>query len=196
MAYKRIPRVCLRCAQAFPARAPAQRFCSKRCARFSQQSLAEHFAGRVQGCAHGPSCQVCCWPWTGWRDGLGYGVFEYHEKYYKANRVAYMVALELEELPTKQEVCHSCDNPPCCNPAHLWLGTHQENMQDASRKGRLLNRPRGEQHPKTTLTTQDVMAIRALRAQGWTYCAIHTLFPTSSLTTIGNIGREQTRKRG
>lgn len=58
----------------------------------------------------------------------------------KAHRVAYELAFGA--FPPEMLVCHTCDNPPCCNPAHLFLGTSSDNMKDAFRKGRL-NLPKG-----------------------------------------------------
>jgi hypothetical protein len=53
-----------------------------------------------------------------------------------SHRVAYR--LFIGEVLTGLNVCHTCDNPDCCNPRHLWVGTQKENLQDASRKGRLV----------------------------------------------------------
>ena len=71
-----------------------------------------------------------CWTWTGKRYPTGYGRFGKHY----AHRVAYELAYG--PIPEGMHVCHSCDNPPCCNPAHLWIGTPKDNMQDRERKGR------------------------------------------------------------
>lgn len=194
MAYKVVLRLCNHCSQEFNARHPQQRFCSKTCAHYSRLTLAEHLGQRVKQCEHGASCDQCCWEWIGWHDGCGYGVFEYHKKTHKAHIVAYMVHTRIDVIQPKSCVCHRCDNPPCCNPHHLWLGSQRENMQDAARKGRLGKGPKGEQHPKTTLTTREVRRIRALRAQGWTYKAIHAEFPSVGRTTIQNIGNGKSRR--
>lgn len=59
--------------------------------------------------------------------------------------------------PGKQEVCHSCDNPACWNPAHLFTGSHQDNMADMRRKGRSLT---GEKNTHAVLRESDVRTIR------------------------------------
>lgn len=73
-----------------------------------------------------------CLVWTGGRTSQGYGVAG----------GAYVHRLAWEEtngrpVPTGMVVCHSCDNPPCCNPDHLWIGTQGDNVRDAAAKGRL-----------------------------------------------------------
>lgn len=75
-----------------------------------------------------------CWPWTGWAVG-GYGKFKLRGKTLQATRLVWSVANGVP-FPEGMLACHSCDNPICCNPAHIWAGTHLENMRDMHRKGR------------------------------------------------------------
>jgi HNH endonuclease len=75
-----------------------------------------------------------CKLWPGQRNDRGYGRLNFNGKKRQAHRVAF--ALYREEIPRGFFVCHKCDCPPCVNPDHLWLGTHQENMIDMARKGR------------------------------------------------------------
>jgi hypothetical protein len=78
-----------------------------------------------------------CWEWTGKKDS--YGRFKIVGNVLgTASRIAYILTYGM--FDPALEVCHRCDNPPCCNPAHLFLGTHSENMRDASAKGRLNRR--------------------------------------------------------
>jgi len=78
-----------------------------------------------------------CWEWQRGRDDGGYGCVCYSGKRYGAHRLAW--ELTNGPIPEGLLVCHSCDNPPCCNPKHLFLGTHGDNMQDALTKGRFQN---------------------------------------------------------
>ena len=80
-----------------------------------------------------------CWPWRGWRDRAGYGRLSIDGKMRRAHRIAYMRAIR--PIPEGLSICHTCDNPPCCNPRHLWVGTTAENQRDAQAKGRTA-RPR------------------------------------------------------
>lgn len=76
-----------------------------------------------------------CWPWTGYTDRDGYGAWKIGEhKRVRANRIAYILTFNCEIGDAL--VCHSCDNPRCCNPDHLWLGTPALNYQDMVKKGR------------------------------------------------------------
>lgn len=79
-----------------------------------------------------------CWLWTAARLRFGHGVFKRHVagvwKQQKAHRVAYEYMVG--PIPDGLFVCHHCDTPPCCNPAHLFVGTAADNMRDMSEKGR------------------------------------------------------------
>jgi len=78
------------------------------------------------------SCPDGCWPWTGSRFPKGYGRFG-------AGLLAHRVIYQLSKgpIPDGMVICHSCDNRPCCNPDHLWVGTYADNTNDARIKGRL-----------------------------------------------------------
>lgn len=83
-----------------------------------------------------------CWEWTGYRLRLGYGRLTYHGRTTAAHRLAY--AFAHGPIPEGLFICHRCDNPPCCNPAHLFLGTVADNNADMRAKGRHRT---GDQHP-------------------------------------------------
>jgi hypothetical protein len=75
-----------------------------------------------------------CWLWTAGCDRDGYGVFRHESRQWRAPRVAW--TLTHGDIPEGMVVMHACDNPPCVNPAHLSIGTYQDNARDAVRKGR------------------------------------------------------------
>lgn len=104
-----------------------------------------------------------CWLWTSSRKKGGYGGISWKGKQDRAHRIAY--SLTYGEIPDGLYVLHECDNPPCCNPKHLFLGTHLENMQDRDRKGRNINRA-GEDHPMCVLSDDQVTTIRLRYASG------------------------------
>jgi len=106
-----------------------------------------------------------CWPWTKARDRAGYGRLRYDGRMVSAHRRAY--ELGIGPIPVGLDVCHTCDNPPCCNPAHLWAGTARDNLRDAVAKGRLTAVFRtGEQATFHKLTWPAVRDIRARYAAG------------------------------
>jgi hypothetical protein len=73
-----------------------------------------------------------CWQWLAHKDQNGYGQFSFKGKVEYAHRVSYI--LFNGEFDNNLQICHSCDNPSCVNPEHLFLGTHKENMIDMSKK--------------------------------------------------------------
>lgn len=77
-----------------------------------------------------------CWIWTGSRHGFGYGLFGLNGKTRRAHRISY--ELVNGPIPEGFVLCHTCDNPPCVNPDHLFVGSKADNTHDALRKGRMI----------------------------------------------------------
>jgi hypothetical protein len=75
-----------------------------------------------------------CWNWTHSKNKFGHGMFSFQGKTIGAHRFSF--DLHKGSLPHNLFVCHSCDNPSCVNPSHLWLGTAKDNAQDMIKKGR------------------------------------------------------------
>jgi len=98
-----------------------------------------------------------CWPWARKsRLPKGYGLVGYRRARWQSHRLAYFLATG--HHPGKLCVMHHCDNPPCCNPAHLSLGTVRDNTLDMISKGR--NRPaRGERNANSRFTADEIMRL-------------------------------------
>lgn len=119
-----------------------------------------------------------CWPWTGYTNPDGYGIIGVANGYNQGtHRVAYTWAFG--EMPPGSLVLHRCDNPPCCNPSHLFLGNDQANSDDKVAKNRhargpslaarvVATTPRGEQRARAKLSDEAVRTIRREIAEGLT----------------------------
>ena len=134
-----------------------------------------------------------CWEFTGCRL-RGYGQLGVEGVPKLTHRIAWEEAHG--PIPDGLWVLHHCDNPPCCNPAHLYLGTHADNMRDMAERGR---DPGGcyfgEMNAKAKLTTAEVAEVRALAAGGVTQREIAIRFGVTQ-AGVSLIVRRKTRTRG
>lgn len=122
-------------------------------------TIIEKFHSRVE--RKGPDE---CWPWLGSTDKDGYGqlaVRDPKRRTLKAHRLAYEFGIG--PIPYGLGALHTCDNPPCCNPRHLWAGTQKDNMRDMIAKGRnhIIAFGSGEDASNSRLTESDILAIRS-----------------------------------
>ena len=100
-----------------------------------------------------------CWEWMGYRNENNYGVLNH--------KLTHRIMWELIHKPliSSIHVLHTCDNPPCCNPNHLFLGDQIDNMLDRDSKNRVAH---GENHYKHKLTLEQIELIKKLRHTGLT----------------------------
>lgn len=104
-----------------------------------------------------------CWTWTADTNPHGYGRLRWEGAAQLAHRVSWQ--LHVGPIPDGLCVLHRCDNPPCVNPAHLFLGTHADNSEDMRRKGRS-HKPHGERSGKAKLSAGQVRDIQQRVAEG------------------------------
>jgi len=119
-----------------------------------------------------------CWEWIGQLNDRGYGVFWLDGKDRGAHRISWV--MHNGEIPSNNTyhgtmVCHSCDNRKCVNPAHLFLGDAQSNMDDMMAKDRNYDTS-GSRNGNSKLTEKDVVQIKSLHKSGISYVEIGRLF--------------------
>jgi len=148
-------------------------------------TLEERFWSKVDKSA-GPDS---CWLWTrSCATNNGYGRFWIGDKHMIASRFVY--ELVHGPIPAGMEVCHHCDTPACVNPKHLFLGTHLDNMRDASAKHRI-KYAYGTDHPCSKLTNVQARHIRQEHAEtGAPYHVLAKRYRVSE-TTIGRVLRNE-----
>ncbi len=142
-------------------RAPIARFCSARCTSDSRSKnpprmTPERFWSKIDR-----RDVAGCWLWTGRRSEGGYGEFQEQHQLRFAHRRAYELTKGF--IPAGLFVRHICDNPPCCRPDHLLIGTTADNMRDKVVRGRAA---RGEANGRSVLTREQVIEIRATYRYG------------------------------
>ncbi len=137
---------------------------------------------------------VGCWEWKGSFYRNGYGRFSYGCKYVLAHRLSYL--FKFGNIPKGMLVCHSCDNPSCVNPNHLFLGNHSDNMKDAFLKKRHLPlippNNEGENCGTHKLCNENVIEIRRIYSDGnYTYSDIAKLFNVSKQNICNIVNRKR-----
>jgi HNH endonuclease len=154
--------------------------------------IAVRFWSHVHRCLHIHPCPYCCWEWQKGRDQDGYGKFTIRPgQMQPAHRFAYSDWHNIM-LTSAILVCHHCDNPSCCNPLHLWLGTHADNHRDSGRKGRAgWQKPGakpphifGEAHHLAKLTEEQVREIRSLYQQGISSIKLASMYDVSKQSIL------------
>ena len=146
------------------------KFCSRDCHNAHKRTPAEtRFAANVSKTPTATGCIL----WQGTILSTGYGVITEHRIPVGAHRYAYKLAYG--PFDESLCVCHKCDNPPCVNPEHLFLGTDKDNALDKVAKGRS-NNPRGERVGGAILKEEQVIQIRNRRASGERLCDLAAEF--------------------
>jgi len=142
---KTVRALCSHCDKPFSARvdgALIAQCCSRSCGskHRSQRPVSE-----LVDMSAGPDE---CWPWLGFIENHGYGRVRRDGRFILAHRFVYEEMVGA--IPDDLDLLHSCDSPPCCNPSHLFPGTHQDNMRDMVLKGRA-QRLRGSEKPQAII---------------------------------------------
>ena len=116
-----------------------------------------------------------CWGWKGYFDTNNCPQISVEGRDEMASRLSYKI--HYGDIPKGLFVCHTCDNPPCVNPKHLWLGTPKQNSEDRDKKGR-----------RSCKISKDIanMIRKEYSLGGWSYTSIAEKFGIKQ-GTVGDI---------
>lgn len=129
-------------------------YCSTACEKLGRRERAVARRASYFWTKVARSDEKSCWPWLGYHDPQKYG------RYGRllAHRISYLITHG--DIPEGGVICHSCDNPICVNPSHLWLGSQSDNIADMDAKERRIVSPlRGEKNNMAKLTAQEALHI-------------------------------------
>ena len=129
-----------------------------------------------------------CWLWKGRINDAGYGIFQHDCRRYRAHRYAYSIATTLISLAAPEDkrntnfVLHRCDNRRCCNPAHLFLGSYQDNVRDMHSKQR-------NARYKASFPREEIAEIQLLASKGCSERYLAAQFNVSRAVIRRALGR-------
>lgn len=159
MKKQKVSKKCKLCGGAFlvhPCREGSASFCSVVCnGQAKKVPVADRFNKKVIK-------KRGCWSWKGATAHFGYGSMNVNGKMDRAHRISWV--LHNGPIPKGMLVLHKCDNPPCANPKHLYLGTQSDNIKDAYKRNR--KSQEGVKNNSAKLNSEKVMAIRELYGSG------------------------------
>lgn len=172
-------RPCIVCSTPFSPTSSSNVCCSRICARALRGDFAIRFWARVdKKGAVAPGMKTACWLWTGRLEKSGYARIKREDS--RQQVPVHRAAWELKhgEVPDGMLVLHTCDVRHCVR--HLFLGTHQDNMDDMFAKGRA-NKARGFSHGQSKLTESKVLSLLCLRGKGWTLAELSDKFGVGTM---------------
>lgn len=175
--------ICGTIVRTFPSLARRKKYCSVSCKNLGNALRARPEADRFWEKVDTSGGEDACWLWTASLDGKGYGQFTRRDR---SQARSHRIAWEFTHGPltSDQVLCHTCDNPRCCNPAHLFIGTQADNIADMHKKKRWSPTPSpGSRNGNARYTEDQVREIRRLRAEGMSRAEIAARFGV----TVGSI---------
>jgi len=154
-------------------------------AQEKEKNMTKSFEERVWEKVDIPHGGFGCWEWDASRTSQGYGRFSLDKKMVLVHRLIYEMVNG--PIPDGLCVCHHCDNPPCVNPSHLFIGTNADNVRDRDEKGRTSSR-KGSDNTQAKLTEGNVKDIRTRLTEGETTASVARMFGVSqrNIRKIGN----------